>query len=138
MRASIFAFAISVLVACGGDDGGPPQPPPPDGDTTTCSGITGNYMASGTAQPGSTCDASLSTLAAAGTVNGDTSTGFTIALTVGGIDYSCNGIVSGCRLDATCTGTGADGSSVRGMLSVTFTNTGFAGTMTEDFSGATN
>jgi hypothetical protein len=125
------------LAACGGSDGGPP-PPDPDAPSSSCAGITGNYNASGSAQVGSTCDPSTSVLSAAATVSGDATNGFTLALEVGGITYECNGVVNGCRLDATCTGTAGDGSSARGMLTVTFSDTGFIGTMTEDFTGTTN
>jgi hypothetical protein len=135
MRNLSIAILILAAAACGGD-----SHPPPGVDTpgASCTGLTGNYSASGTAETGSTCDASLSTIAAAAMVSGDATNGYTLALTVGGIDYSCNGVVSTCRLDATCTGTAADGSMVRGMMTVNFTDAGFSGTMTEDFTGTTN
>lgn len=130
----VLAVTASLGAGCGG---GSSTPPRGDGGSGTCSGITGSYSASGSPQTGSTCDASLGTLSTTLSFAGDGS-GYTAVFNVGGIDYACNGVVSGCRWDATCTGTGADGSSVRGMTTVTFTDTGFDGTLSEDFSGATN
>jgi hypothetical protein len=112
------------------------MPMPSPDSPPACSAFTGDYQATGAQQTGSTC--LPSTLDAAISIGGDASTGYTVSISVDGIDYACNGIITGCRWDATCTGTAPDGSSVRGMLTVTFTNTTFAGTLTADFSGTTN
>jgi hypothetical protein len=109
--------------------------PTPDG-APSCAAFTGDYHATGMQQVGSTCPPSP--LDAAVTISGDAASGYYVGIDVGGLAYSCNGIITGCRWDATCTGTAGDGSSVRGMLTVNFTNTSFAGTLTADFTGATN
>ena len=147
MRKISMVVAVLVLGACSN-----PTPAPVDAfvagndanaagndaNAATCSGITGNYTAAGTIVIGSTCDASLQTLSGAVAVSGDATAGYTTTLTVGGIAYSCTGVVTGCRWDATCTGTATDGSMVRGMLMFNFTNMGFSGTLSETFTGTTN
>jgi hypothetical protein len=129
------AFLACSLVAAACNN--PPPAPQPDAPQAGCSAITGNYSVNGAQQTGSTCDPSMSTINGALTVSGGGSS-FTTTVNVGPISYDCNGVVTGCRWDATCTGTAADGSSVRGMLSVNFTDTAFSGTLTEDFTGTTN
>ena len=140
MSETTSVWMTMMVIACGVMGCGTPSTAMTGGDGggAACNGITGAYSAMGTAQAGSTCDASLTTLSTSLTFTGGGDAGFSAIFSVGGIDYACNGIVNGCRWDATCTGTGADGSSVRGMTTVTFTDTGFGGTLTEDFSGSTN
>jgi len=140
MNRFLMMVMVSVgLSACGGSSPGADAGGGGDdsGGGTMCTGITGAYSATGTTQAGSTCDASLTMLSTSLTVTGDASA-YTTVITVGGIAYNCTGIVNGCRWDATCTGMGTDGSMVRGMTTMTFTNTGFSGTLSEDFTGATN
>jgi hypothetical protein len=131
---ALFAWSL-VAAACGG---GNPPPPQIDGPAMPgCSAITGNYTVTGAQQTGSTCDPSMSTINGSIAITGGGAS-FTTAVTVGPITYDCNGVVTGCRWDATCTSTAADGSMVRGMMTVSFTDTSFSGMLTEDFSGATN